>query len=193
MKIPYLLLATTLVLTACGSETETLLSEAKKAVEAETTETSTIAHAPKNIESATTQEVKVQPVAAAEKQIEEKSFELPLGRLTGIIDTGEYKQAIINNQNQIIRLKEGDNWQGWTVTAIHPEKIAINHEGEEHSLLLLSEFRSPQLTQTELDNKANQQEKQQTEAIQKTAQEPNTQAFTEEQLIELRSRLLVGR
>jgi len=193
MKIPYLILATTFTLTACGSDTNPpQTSQATPHAIAETPAAST------QQETKAKSSLAIQPEKAnLEKkkavQIEEEKFKLPLGRLTGIIDTGEYKQAIINNQNQIIRLKEGENWQGWTVTAIHPEKIAINHEGEEHSLLLLNEFRSPQLTETELANKMSQQEKSQNETVQDTVSDPNTQAFTEEQLTELRSRLLMGR
>ena len=122
---------------------------------------------------------------------ESQETDLPFGRLTGIIDTGTYKQAIINNQDKVIRLKEGENWQDWTVTEIHPEKIIINSEGEEHTLLLLSEFRAPQRTQTELDNRAEPVSHQQPENVQQDASAPPP--FTEEQITELRSRLLMGR
>ena len=132
------------------------------------------------------------PIQRAEIVDEPEESDLPLGRLTGIIDTGTYKQAIINNQGKVIRLKEGENWQGWTVTSIHPEKIIIRNDGEEHSLLLLSEFRAPQRTQAELDSMHSQQN---TQSAENDAQQPvaSPPAFTEEQITELRSRLLVGR
>ena len=190
MNIKYTILVSTLVLTACGSETDSQVSTQQQKMTPPVVETkvatgNTITHVEKKVAPLVTQQ-KVEPITLTE----EKKFELPLGRLTGIVDTGEYKQAIIDNRGQVIRLKEGDDWQGWTVTTIHPEKIAIQHNKEEHSLLLLSEFRSPQLTQTELDNQqANSQDK----SLQNQSKTAEAKPFTEEQLTELRSRLLVGR
>lgn len=188
----YLLLVSTLTLTACGSNEESATainhSESHTSVETEPE----MEHLQAN--SYDTEEV---PQTDTEEAITiiatEEEVELPLGRLTGIIDTGSYKQAIIDNDGKIIRLKEGENWQGWTLTAIHREKIVISHDKKEHSLLLLGEFRSPQLTQTELDNKIDEQAQHQDDDKQIAPLEGDTQTFTEEQLTELRSRLLIGR
>ena len=194
MKAHYLILVSALTLTACGSDAESVSPSSTNRTEPQPIEETKAA--PEVADAVTQQQADISLSAGSEQeqaeitQTAEQKFELPLGRLTGIIDTGTYKQAILDNQGKVIRLKEGDDWQGWTVTSIYPEKIVINHEGEEHSLLLLSEFRSPQLTETELEN---QQADTQNNEAQESTTKATGQVFTEEQLTELRSRLLVGR
>ena len=216
MNIKYTILVSTLILTACGSDTETqtpamqqaaqtspsqvvqkadvseqntpqVSADVSSAVQAENSQADASATMQKAVSQMDTTQTD-----GSTNTAEKSDIELPLGRLTGIVDTGEYKQAIINNQGQVTRLKEGDDWQGWQVTTIDQEKLVISRNGEDHSLNLLSEFRSPQLTETELANQ-NMNDKNDDLAEKEKTESTTEKPFTEEQLTELRSRLLMGR
>ncbi len=192
MNIKYTILISTLVLTACGTDTETQTSATQQAAPISPSQvvqkTDTGERSMSQVSTNASSTVQADNSQVENTQTEKTNIELPLGRLMGIIDTSEYKQAIINNQGQITRLKEGDDWQGWRVTTIDQEQLVISRNGKDHSLNLLSEFRSPQLTETELTNR-NLNDKAEKEKIESTTEKP----FTEEQLTELRSRLLMGR
>lgn len=195
MNIRCFLIASTLLLSACGSETEVQVttkpaapdtsSPAKAmgtALSQDSAAASESAESSESYgESVTETDVFAEP-EVAELQTEQTKPLLPLGRLVGIVDTGDYKQATINNQGKVVRLREGDDWQGWTVDSISRKDIVISRNNMEYSLLLLSEFRSPE---------ANQQVTQSlSDDVGDDAPVPQ---FTEEQLTELRSRLLMGR
>lgn len=201
------LLTSALILTACGSDVDTspsqssnLSQQTSPKVENQQVVTTSAVTEPTTVEkdiaqSAVTPEATIVPesqVPAVANQILESKFELPLGRLTGIIDTGTYKQAIVDDQGKVIRLKEGGEWHGWIVSSIDQDKITVSQSDEIHSLSLLSEFRSPQLTETELNSQA--VAKSENQPINDTQQAADAAPqFSEEQLTELRSRLLIGR
>lgn len=201
MNVRYFLLASTLLLAACGSETEVQVTkeQAKPATASGMTAAS-------SQEALTTEETIVEPVgnlavetpestaldervAAAMAPAPESGPLLPLGRLVGIVDAGDYKQATIDNQGKVIRLREGDDWQGWHVEAIGRKKVVISQDNAQHSLLLLSEFRAPEATQNLLDS----QQMPQSLSDNTEAGAAEVPQFTQEQLTELRSRLLMGR
>jgi outer membrane PBP1 activator LpoA protein len=119
---------------------------------------------------------------------------LPHGRLTGIIDTGSYKQAIINNDGQVIRLKKGTDWQGWTVKTIKAQEIVVTNGQKEEKLSLHGDFHAPRLSQAELERRQAMQEAIQAPQVSEPQAEPTIPPLelTEEQVQEMRSRLVSG-
>lgn len=203
MKIPYSLLISALLLSACGSETKV---DAATASATATKTTTDAEHAAPSVGSSASQEQRtaattgtavattaentpvigesVSRSTAAEHQSQQAEPLLPLGRLVGVVDSGDYRQATIDNQGKVIRLRVGDDWQGWEVKSIGQKKVVISRDNAEYSLLLLSEFRAPAPAQGQL-------------ALQQVAQslagDPAAPQFTQEQLLKLRSNLLMGR
>lgn len=191
MNIRYSLLVSAVLLSACGSETKVeVASKSATPVKTTTMDLSTsqeqpmvasmvtdAGSAPDSDDSGSSSEV-------TERQNQQAEPLLPLGRLIGVVDSNDYRQATIDNQGKVIRLREGDDWQGWTVASIGQKKIVISKDNVEHSLLLLSEFRAPESAKGQL-------------ALQQVAQslsgDPAAPQFTQEQLSKLRSNLLMGR
>lgn len=191
MNIRYSLLVSVVLLSACGSETKVeVASKSATPVKTTTMDLSTsqeqpmvasmvtdAGSAPDSDDSGSSSEV-------TERQNQQAEPLLPLGRLIGVVDSNDYRQATIDNQGKVIRLREGDDWQGWTVASIGQKKIVISKDNVEHSLLLLSEFRAPESAKGQL-------------ALQQVAQslsgDPAAPQFTQEQLSKLRSNLLMGR
>lgn len=120
--------------------------------------------------------------------------ELPRGRLTGIIDTGSYKQAIVNNDGQVIRLKEGADWQGWQVKAINADEIVVMAGDKEEKLSLHGDFHAPRLSQAEAERRQAMLEAAQAPQAAEPQAEPTIPPLqlTEEQVQEMRSRLVSG-
>jgi hypothetical protein len=203
MNVRYFLLASTLLLAACGPETEVQVASSEQARPVTTTgsdSTQEQLNTPDTqavvseqavnpvVETAESSAETDRPVEVAVSAPEQSGPLLPLGRLIGIVDGDDYKQATINNQGKVIRLREGDDWQGWKVEAIGQKKVVISQNNAQHSLLLLSEFRAPEPTQNLSDSQQMAQRLSNDEAAGGVAPQ-----FTEEQLAELRSRLLMGR
>jgi hypothetical protein len=200
MNVRYFLLASTLLLAACGSETEVQVTSSEQARPATTTGSDStqeqfntpavVSEQAENpvVETAGSSAETDRPVEVAVSAPEQSGPLLPLGRLIGIVDADDYKQATIDNQGKVIRLREGDDWQGWKVEAIGQKKVVISQNNAQHSLLLLSEFRAPEPTQNLLDSQQMARRLSNDEAAGGV-----TPQFTEEQLAELRSRLLMGR
>ncbi|MGV6808271.1 MAG: hypothetical protein ACWA5U_00155 [bacterium] len=172
LRTTLILSALTLALTACGGNEESTNSSSTAQTATPTTKnvetiTETVTNKPTNEASiAKTETAENQQVAdnsnEAAKTAAEKPEELPHGRLNGIVDTGNYKQAIINNAGQVIRLKEGQSWQGWQIKQISHNMIMIHSGDVEHQLALHEDFHAPKLSQTEIDRRNQLMQTQQT-------------------------------
>ena len=191
MNIRYSLLVSAVLLSACGSETKvevvsksaapvkttTVGSSASQDQRAVASMVTDVGNAPEVDDSGSSSEM-------VKRQSQQAEPLLPLGRLVGVVNSDDYRQATIDNQGKVVRLREGDDWQGWTVVSIGQKKVVISRDNVEHSLLLLSEFRAPELAKGQL-------------ALQQVAQslsgDPAAPQFTQEQLSKLRSNLLMGR
>ncbi|MEZ5533980.1 MAG: hypothetical protein R3F02_00010 [Thiolinea sp.] len=201
MNARYFLLTSTLLLAACGADTEVQVTTGqdssatsiKTEVSApDTQQAGTGSYKPvgnpaieatEATDSTTDNSIANRQVAAATTDgVSPASGPLlPLGRLIGIVDTEDYRQATIDNQGRVLRLREGDDWQGWTIKSIGRKNIVISQDNAEHSLLLLTEFRAPEPVQR-LSEELSEQEG---DAV--------SPPFTQRQLTELRSRLMMGR
>lgn len=147
---PLLLISAVIFLTACGAEVET------------NTQTSALTNTIPSSSKPETQPLDKKVIAEPEKSItsamnvistplttisaSESIPTRPQGRLVGVVVAGEYKQAIINNADQVIRLQEGDDWSGWKVTAIHHQGITITSDEVEQTLALHADFYAPALS-----------------------------------------------
>ena len=140
MNIRYSLLVSALLLSACGSETKVeavseaapvktttvgssasqdqLTVAAMVADSAESTTLEATENTPEVYDSGSSSEV-------AELQSQQAEPLLPLGRLIGVVDSDDYRQATIDNQGKVVRLREGDDWQGWKVESIGPKKVDL--------------------------------------------------------------------
>ena len=61
---------------------------------------------------------------------------LPTGRLNGVFGTPDYLQAYVSTENKMLKLKAGDQWEGWVVDSIAPDKLTISAGTEKHTLSL---------------------------------------------------------
>lgn len=201
MNVRYFLLTSTLLLAACGTDTEEVQVTSGQDSAAVSSQTATPgtrqveaeSYKPVGNPAVTDNTVKNSVVSeqivvtTAEAVSQQSGPLLPLGRLVGIVEAEDYRQATIDNQGKVLRLREGDDWQGWTVKSIGRKKIVISQDKAEHSLLLLTEFRAPEAVQHLSEDLSVPQSM--------TDQEGNVVSppFTQQQLTELRSRLLMGR
>ncbi len=206
MKARYFLLTSTLLLAACGADTAVQVASgqgsfaasdtaAVSALDEQQAEASRyeavggllVETGDNGTENrAASDQIAEATVAAAVSQ--PSASLLPVGRLIGIVDSEHYRQATIDNQGKVLRLREGDDWQGWTVKSIGRKKIVISQDNTEHTLLLLTEFRALEPVQRQsrdLSVPENYLVDQEGNAV--------SPPFTQQQLIELRSHLLMGR
>lgn len=195
----------TIALTACGGS-----EESTNSANTAQTATPTIANVESTTETATIKQASAESTVktntADNKQVADNSNEeattvakkpeeLPHGRLNGIVDTGNYKQAIINNAGQVVRLKEGHTWQGWHVKQINNDGIIIHAGDEEHKLSLHSDFHAPKLSQAEMERRNQLMQTQQTLAPNANVETERTipaLQLTEEQREIVRSRLIAS-
>lgn len=68
---------------------------------------------------------------------------LPQGRLVGIVASEGHTQATIEHEGKAIRLKQGDDWQGWHVNSIKTDNLSITAGSAEHTLALHDSFQAP--------------------------------------------------
>ena len=61
---------------------------------------------------------------------------LPTGRLNGVFGTSDDFQAYVSTGNETLKLKAGDQWAGWVVDSIAPNKLTISAGAEKHTLSL---------------------------------------------------------
>ena len=61
---------------------------------------------------------------------------LPTGRLNGVFGTSDDFQAYVSTGNETLKLKAGDQWAGWVVDSIAPNKLIISAGAEKHTLSL---------------------------------------------------------
>lgn len=167
MKLRHTLIISTITiaLTACGGSEESTNSSSTAQTTTPTTATATIKQVSdeSTAKTETTENKEIADNSNEEaKTVAKKPEELPHGRLNGIVDTGSYKQAIINNAGQVIRLKEGQSWQGWQIKKISQNMIKIHSGDTEHQLSLHEDFHAPKLSQAEIDRRNQLMQTQQT-------------------------------
>jgi hypothetical protein len=205
---------TAMLLMACGGDTEKQVEQTQAPVEQQATPAalekvadhlstgSQVDSLQSNSIGNNTKEVEKSSAPAESPIVDEQSAapademneELPRGRLTGIIDTGRYKQAIVNNDGQVIRLKEGSSWQGWQVKAINADEIVVMAGDKEEKLSLHSDFHAPRLSQAEVERRQAILDATQAPQVTEPQSEPTIPPLqlTEEQVQEMRSRLVSG-
>lgn len=61
---------------------------------------------------------------------------LPTGRLNGVFGTSGDLQAYVSTENKTLKLKVGDQWEGWQVDSIAPDKLTISAGTNTHTLHL---------------------------------------------------------
>jgi type II secretory pathway component PulC len=65
--------------------------------------------------------------------------------LSGVILTGTQRMALLQTQSsaKVARVEEGEEYEGWTVEAIHPDKVVMRRGAEVSEILLEDKVRSP--------------------------------------------------
>ena len=60
--------------------------------------------------------------------------------LSGVVLTGTQRMALLQSQSspKIARVEEGQEYEGWTVEAIHPNKVVVRR-GQEVSEIVLED------------------------------------------------------
>ena len=61
---------------------------------------------------------------------------LPTGRLNGVFGTPGDLQAYVSTESKTLKLKAGDQWEGWRVDSIVPDKLTISAGTKKHTLHL---------------------------------------------------------
>lgn len=61
---------------------------------------------------------------------------LPTGRLNGVFGTADDLQAYVSTESKILKLKVGDQWEGWRVDSIALDKLIISGGTKKHTLHL---------------------------------------------------------
>jgi hypothetical protein len=61
---------------------------------------------------------------------------LPTGRLNGVFGTFDDLQAYVSTERKTLKLKVGDQWEGWQVDSIESDKLIISAGTEKHTLHL---------------------------------------------------------
>lgn len=134
-----------LLLMACNSEEKDSNSTAK-----------TVANTEQSAQLADTAEqkpaqAKPQPQIEQTETAEAKKTQMtevapPAGRLTGIIDMGTAKQAVVHTEDQrILYLQTEQQWDGWTVVQIEAQQVLLERAGKQH-IISMKTMDAPELS-----------------------------------------------
>ena len=95
----------------------------------------TIATSPGEIEGEAKKSTSLSPDYAQHSSVSEtdtiSTSKLPTGRLSSIVVSDLIKHAVIKSNDKMVRLIEGQQWDGWQVTHIRTTAVVFTRDGHE--------------------------------------------------------------